>query len=473
MAYWWEDWTSDWWKDWTNDRWGEGKFRRAQDRWAERLISEEKFSDAVAILGPEEKRVPFVRAHLAALSEPLCAALYGDFKENITREITLKDVSVEAFDVMRRSSHHLDPQLTPERAVSALQAANLYLIDDLSDCCIQYLKELADSELQMRALTTALKASYPLPNELVVKYCKEILLKSRDAISSPHFTQAHGSLIYQLIQLDELEVDEEVFWSQLLEWSAYAVRKPELLGPFAEATGTCVKRQKGDSEKDYGLGGNELAQQSAVVQMISKHMRFAAMSKEFFFDKVRTWLPREYSDAVTSSLWLGREVPEVHMSKRAGLWTSGIAGPGDKVVIMQLGPEVETPAIQNLLTGSSWKPSQASSYLQVAGLDIDNIEKVELTFSPEGKMWTCELQWVEWVQSYFTQPPTSKKNRSQIFESDFDDWAWFDDESVLRIVPAKRLPGNAASLTQVKIFRKKNLASDVAERLSSILGSPS
>ncbi|CAE7948012.1 unnamed protein product [Symbiodinium sp. KB8] len=47
----------------------------ARDAWSERLISEEKFCDAVAVLGPEGERFPFVRALLANLSDPLNAAL--------------------------------------------------------------------------------------------------------------------------------------------------------------------------------------------------------------------------------------------------------------------------------------------------------------------------------------------------------------------------------------------------------------
>jgi hypothetical protein len=65
--------------------------------------------------------------------------LYGDFRENSTGEIRLKDVNEDAF-VMKRSSHHIDPLLTPERALAALQAADLYLIDDLKDFCSNYLR---------------------------------------------------------------------------------------------------------------------------------------------------------------------------------------------------------------------------------------------------------------------------------------------------------------------------------------------
>ena len=46
----------------------DAQFQKLQNEWAERLISEEKFCDAVAILG-EGERVPFIRAHLANLSE--------------------------------------------------------------------------------------------------------------------------------------------------------------------------------------------------------------------------------------------------------------------------------------------------------------------------------------------------------------------------------------------------------------------
>ena len=53
-------------------------FKQAQNRWRETLISDEDLCDAVAFLGPERRRVPFVRALLATISQPLKAALYGD-----------------------------------------------------------------------------------------------------------------------------------------------------------------------------------------------------------------------------------------------------------------------------------------------------------------------------------------------------------------------------------------------------------
>ena len=52
-------------------------FKEAQDKWCESLISDADLCDAVAVVGPESQRVPFIRAHLATISKPLKAALYG------------------------------------------------------------------------------------------------------------------------------------------------------------------------------------------------------------------------------------------------------------------------------------------------------------------------------------------------------------------------------------------------------------
>ena len=49
--------------------------KKAQDRWSKKLLSREKYCDAVAVLR-EGQRVPFVRPLLASLSPPLDKALY-------------------------------------------------------------------------------------------------------------------------------------------------------------------------------------------------------------------------------------------------------------------------------------------------------------------------------------------------------------------------------------------------------------
>ena len=79
-----------------------------------------------------------------ALSQPLKAALYGEFQEGQTCELTLKDVAVDAFDVMIRTAYNLEPRLTPLRALRAFVAARLYVIDDLGAYCLHYLQSSED-----------------------------------------------------------------------------------------------------------------------------------------------------------------------------------------------------------------------------------------------------------------------------------------------------------------------------------------
>ena len=66
----------------------------------------------------------------------------GEFREGHTRELVLEDVTVDAFDVMMRTAYHLDPKLTPPRAITALKAAKLYMIEDLEKYCWDYLRDL-------------------------------------------------------------------------------------------------------------------------------------------------------------------------------------------------------------------------------------------------------------------------------------------------------------------------------------------
>ena len=54
-------------------------FKQTQDKWCETWLTDEDLFDAVAVVGPERQRVPFIRTHLATISKPLKAALYGDW----------------------------------------------------------------------------------------------------------------------------------------------------------------------------------------------------------------------------------------------------------------------------------------------------------------------------------------------------------------------------------------------------------
>eukprot|EP00434_Breviolum_minutum_P038162 symbB.v1.2.033843.t1/scaffold4261.1/size42272/2 len=447
-----------------------GKLKVAQQKWSEKLVSDEKFCDAVAILGAEGHRRPFLRAHLAAMSEPLCAALYGEFQEANKGELVLKDVHCEAFDVILRCACHLPFNLTPQRAIYTLKAAKLYLIDELQEHCLDYLGKLSDSTSVLQAMTAAVKLSHALPEDVQKKYWVHILLNSKKVLESPAFIEAHGCIIAGLIKLEEFAVDEEVLWSQLLKWSANAVRNAELLGPFADATGDREKRLKNDCPGSEGLGMNELAQQGAILEMISRHIRFAAMSKTFFFDKARTYLTRDHCDAVIAYFLLNRKSGELLTSKREFSPEELLIPPF--LAVQQCGPKVVSDDISRLVTGSgSWTPTREKSCLMVELKEINLVTRVELTFSPQGVVWPCRLSVERTVQDLFDQIEIVEeqinlevKGRTQ---SSTCTVGGTDKLHIRPQYPTSTSTSNAAHLqfirkaaavTSIKVWRKKNIS---------------
>ena len=358
------------------------KFQQARAACCEKLLANEKYCDAVAIVGPEAHRVPFIRALLANLSEPLGAALYGNFQEGSAREITLQDVMPEGFDVLIRSSCNLDPKMTPERAIHGFNAARLYLVDWLEVYCLGYLQGIEDITSLLRTMSLAAKLCVELPTKVQAKYWSTLLLKSKQVIQSPAFVDLHGSVVAQLIKLEEFEVDEQQLWSRLVEWSASAAQRPELLGPFAEAEPAGDAKRRAPEEPN-GLGPHELAQQEAVLRLVSEHIRFGAMDKKFFFDKARSYLTREASEAVFNYFLLGETPGRVPVSNR-----SGLAGAEESFPIEVHGfldGFAADPESSALATGGGmWRPTERSRPLLVKLEHRIQISRVELLFEPAG-----------------------------------------------------------------------------------------
>ena len=118
--------------------------------------------------------------------------------------------------------------------------------------------------------------------------------------------------------MDEFDVDEETLWERLLEWSAVAIQKPELLGPFAAAA-SCPPAKRAKTISDDSCGMGLLAQQGAILRLMSKHIRFAEMCQVFFADRARKYLDREESEAVTDYFMLGRKPEGLVAARRGGL----------------------------------------------------------------------------------------------------------------------------------------------------------
>lgn len=91
-----------------------------------------------------------------------------------------------------RCACHLPFNLTPQRAIYTLKAAQLYLIDELQEYCLDYLGKLSDSTSVLQAMTAAVKLSHVLPEDVQKKYWVHILLNSNKVLESPAFIEAHG-----------------------------------------------------------------------------------------------------------------------------------------------------------------------------------------------------------------------------------------------------------------------------------------
>lgn len=91
---------------------------------------------------------------------------------------------------------------------------------------------------------------------------------AQDAAGSLAFVQVQRSIISALIL-------------ELVVWSGNAVRDRQLLGPYAEVASSYMMFGRKDLEQDDNFGSSELAQQTHILRNIFKHMRIAAMSKEF------------------------------------------------------------------------------------------------------------------------------------------------------------------------------------------------
>ena len=282
---------------------------------------------------------------------------------------------------MLRAACHLKPKLSAETAVHTLRAAKMYMIGKLEKYCVAYMLDLNNCAPILRAMTAAAKLSYQLEPEVLQKYWATILVKSSQVVASSAFLETHGSIIAQILKLEEFEVDEDTLWTRLVEWAANAVRHPELLGPYADGTGETVKRSKSDAD-DTGLGAHETEQQKAILKLMSENIRFGAMSKGFFLDNVRMYLTVEQNYEVMEYFMVGRKSEQAWATKRSGLPLK------DEVI-----PITVTPSHAALLAsgGGQWIPSWTSCDLTISLGSPRCMRRLELSFAPQGQFWSFWL----------------------------------------------------------------------------------
>ena len=242
------------------------------------------------------------------------------------------------------------------------------------------------------------------------------------------------SIVAQILKLDEFAVDEGKLWARLLEWSAAAVRKPEQLGPYADAVGESVKRIKTDAND--GCGIHEMKQQSAILRLMSQYIRFGAMSKDFFVDTARKYLTREKSEEIMDFFLLGKKPEGLMIFSRAGLAqeiiqsiqvTEAEAPPSEAIdgffhfdaialaSLLPWGTKRLTPKF--LMSPGSFSFSK----LQVGLHQQLRISSVRLTFSPDGTIWPVTLKFKSLTAKAGRTLVTGRSVDHKLPEDVFDD----------------------------------------------------
>lgn len=287
-----------------------------QDVWATQLLGREEYFDSVAVLGNEAKRVRFLGALLANVSEPLHTALFGDFQEGKTKEIILAQVTPSAFDCILRAAVHLDPGLTPHNVIQTLHAAQLYMITGLVAHCVGFVNRIKPIEALI-VLSSVAAGGSATREDIRRDLWRKVLLNSKAVLESDAFAQTHGSIVYQLVKLEELEVEEETLWLCLRKWVRNAVSNCHLLGPFADILPEDAqsKRCKLDTS---GRVSDTSSQEAAVLQALAKHVRIALLGKNFFCDEVMRFLLREDCESIMMFHMLGRLPPNFLTTPRSG-----------------------------------------------------------------------------------------------------------------------------------------------------------
>eukprot|EP00928_Gymnodinium_smaydae_P023652 TRINITY_DN19438_c0_g1_i1.p1 TRINITY_DN19438_c0_g1~~TRINITY_DN19438_c0_g1_i1.p1 ORF type:complete len:470 (-),score=40.00 TRINITY_DN19438_c0_g1_i1:117-1472(-) len=358
-------------------------FEKVQDAWALKLISDQDLCDAVAVLGHEAVRVPFLSALLANISSPLKQALQGQFREGVTRELVLPHVTPCVFQCILRAAAHLDPELNADNVVPTWKAAKLYMITDLANVCISFMEDSIAPEAVLTVLSASETLGEALPGTTQRALWKSILLHSEKVVFAPSFILAHGAVIDRLLRLDELEVSEVDLWLKLVAWASSAQADFGRLGPVSDAVRElqAAKRRRTD---DSATSDSPVVNQTTILQYFADRVRFATMPKAFFCNKAMPFLSKEVSEEVLVFHLLGRAPKSQITSKRSGLC------PTEERQSISTRTSVSDPNAAEALKlarGATWQATKRDTAINVELSQTISVTQVVLVFWFERKIW--------------------------------------------------------------------------------------
>lgn len=260
----------------------------------------------------------------------------------------------------------------------------------------------------------------------------------------------------------------------MVDWVTNAIKLPNLLGPFADVlpTGPEAKRHKSVGTE---MSDSKCAQKKAILQSLAKHVRLVVMNKEFFCDRVRTFLTREESDSIMMFHMLGRCPPGQIATKRAGIQ------PVEQVQSISVSSTVNPDQAVNLPLGNAawqvlWDGLQA---LDVKLPFLVNLTRIDLYFdscnyAANGPMTRVSIQFLVPHSAEILTVALSRATLSQLLCFDISGASALLEVTEFRIMFPKTVAQccSPASVTRVQVFGKRPLkayAVEVANRLSADL----
>eukprot|EP00427_Karlodinium_veneficum_P060745 CAMPEP_0169382842 /NCGR_PEP_ID=MMETSP1017-20121227/42301_1 /TAXON_ID=342587 /ORGANISM="Karlodinium micrum, Strain CCMP2283" /LENGTH=421 /DNA_ID=CAMNT_0009482743 /DNA_START=33 /DNA_END=1294 /DNA_ORIENTATION=- len=269
-------------------------FQSLQRKWLTQMLDREDIADVVVLVGPDEIRVPAVRALLANISEPFRAILES---QGVAK---LPQVSLEAFRCIQRAAYGLDPELSAENCAQTYCACQLYEVKELAAECQRYLTQDVKPQDVLKAYSECLGHQCRLDFAVEVNFWRLILFYPHEVLTCTAFLHAHVDIIKRLVMLEEFGVDEATLWTRLIEWAKVVASESHVeAGETLEATSML-------SSEEY-----------AVLRTVIPYIRMPCIEKPFFVDKVAPYLSRVEAESVLVHHLLGRKTEFSH-SKRTG-----------------------------------------------------------------------------------------------------------------------------------------------------------
>jgi len=200
------------------------EFKRVQQSWLENAIHNEKYCDAIFVVGKERAKLFGFRGLLANISPVFEAQFFGSFREavNIRDEIEYPTISPNVFACIIRASLNLDPNINAENVMELIQVSQMLQIPQLQKECSRYL----ENNLSVDNVLFVLNAGYCL-NSLNKKFYKKslrIALKNATSmISNKGFYSLHPKLLIQFLASNCFKVKEEHLWHACVKWAQNVV----------------------------------------------------------------------------------------------------------------------------------------------------------------------------------------------------------------------------------------------------------